>query len=117
MSLFNKKEKFKNIEPKEAFSIFEESENNSDNVILDVRTPEEYSEGHVANSKLINVQSANFEDEISKLDKNKTYFVYCKSGVRSNKASNIMSNLGFEKIYNIIGGFEGWKMNNLPFER
>lgn len=93
------------------------NENNPDNVILDVRTPEEYSEGHVKNSKLINVFSDNFEDEVSKLDKSKTYFVYCKSGVRSNKASNIMTDLGFEKIYNILGGIEGWQMNNLPVER
>jgi rhodanese-related sulfurtransferase len=78
-------------------------------VILDVRTPEEYEEKHIPNSTLINVQDAqNFVGEIEKLDKSKSYYVYCKSGGRSAMACNIMEQLGFEDVSNLEGGITDW---------
>jgi len=78
-------------------------------VILDVRTPEEYEEKHIPNSTLINVQDAqNFVGEIEKLDKSKSYYVYCKSGGRSTMACNIMEQLGFEDVINLEGGITDW---------
>ena len=47
-------------------------------------------------------------DEINKLDKNKSYFIYCKAGSRSAQACSIMNQLGFEKTYNLLGGFSNW---------
>lgn len=78
-------------------------------VILDVRTPEEYEEKHIPNSKLINIQeSQEFVDEIQKLDKSKPYYVYCKSGGRSTMACNIMEQMGFEDVSNLEGGITEW---------
>jgi rhodanese-related sulfurtransferase len=77
--------------------------------ILDVRTPEEYEEKHIPNSKLINVQDAqNFVSEIEKLDKAKSYYVYCRSGGRSAMACNIMEQMGFEDVSNLEGGITDW---------
>ena len=84
---------------------------NADNnaVIIDVRTPEEYEEVRIPNSKLINVQEPqSFVDEIEKLDKSKAYFVYCKSGGRSMMACNIMAQMGFSKLANLEGGITDW---------
>lgn len=76
-------------------------------VILDVRTPEEYAEGHIENAKLMNYYGDNFNSEVSKLDKNKTYLVYCKSGGRSSEASTIMAEKGY-KVFNLSGGISNW---------
>ena len=88
-----------------------EKECNADEnaVILDVRTPDEYSEKHIANSTLINVQEPQqFMTEIEKLDKSKSYYVYCKSGGRSMMACQIMSQMGFEHLANLDGGITEW---------
>lgn len=77
-------------------------------VLIDVRTAEEYAEGNIAGSKLIDVNGSNFNEEIQKLDKNKAVYVYCRSGARSMKAAKIMEKEGFTKIYNLEGGYLSW---------
>lgn len=77
---------------------------NSNVVVIDVRTPAEFASGHVANAVNIDVESGNFEQEISALDKSKTYALYCRSGRRSASASGIMSDAGFTSIVNLDGG-------------
>lgn len=76
--------------------------NNSTNlVLLDVRTPEEYSSGNIPNSINIDVLSSDFKSKIELLDKNKEYLIYCRSGNRSSIAAGIMATNGFIKIYNL----------------
>ncbi len=76
--------------------------------ILDVRTPKEYAEGHIANARMINIYDSDFLNRLSGLDKNKTYFVYCRSGSRSMTALKRMKELGFEKVWNLSGGIGAW---------
>ena len=76
--------------------------------ILDVRTPEEFSEGHIDKATNIDWQNENFVKNTEKLDKNKPVYVYCKSGRRSLKASEKLEELGFKKIYNLDGGYLKW---------
>ena len=77
--------------------------------IIDVRTPEEYKEGHIHNAININVDNADFETQIQKLNKNKSFLVYCRSGRRSNNAIQKMIKLGFYKVYNLDGGIIAWQ--------
>ena len=78
-------------------------------VILDVRTEEEVEEGFRPNMLNIDIrQGQGFLDEIEKLDKSKNYYVYCRSGARSGQACTLMSEMGFETTYNLIGGFMNW---------
>ena len=78
-------------------------------VILDVRTEAEFSEGIIAKAINIDIQrEQGFVTEIEALDKNKNYYVYCRSGMRSAKACEIMNQLGFENAYNLIGGIIEW---------
>ena len=81
---------------------------NSDLVILDVRTPEETAKGMLPNAIEIDFYGDDFEDKISKLDKNKSYLVYCRSGGRSVSASNKMIEKGFTDITNMLGGYNAW---------
>jgi rhodanese-related sulfurtransferase len=78
-------------------------------VILDVRTPQEFAEGHIAGAINIDFQSANFEQEISKLDASKTYAVYCRSSSRSGDAVKVMAKAGFTNMYDMDGGTIEWQ--------
>ena len=111
------KKEFEEIEPKEAFTILEKHRDDPNFVILDVRTPKEYDEGHIENAYLLNVKSDSFEDELEKMDKDKKYFVYCKAGIRGCKAADLMEKHGYKEIHNIIGGIDKWKQNRLPLEK
>jgi rhodanese-related sulfurtransferase len=78
-------------------------------VILDVRTTEEYSKGHIAKSKNIDVlQAESFEEQIAALSKDKTYLLYCRSGKRSATALNIMKQKGFTSVKHLKNGITGW---------
>ena len=82
-----------------------------DAFILDVRTPQEReSLGILPNAKVLNFMDYDlFIKGLEKLDKEKSYFIYCRSGNRSGKACMIMSQMGFSKTYNLIGGMIEWK--------
>ncbi len=77
--------------------------------LVDVRTPEEYAEGHIKHAKNINVFDDNFIALMSELDKEKPVYVYCRKGGRSAKASAKLQEAGFTKIYDLDGGFSEWK--------
>ncbi len=85
--------------------------NNDDNaVILDVRTQAEIEEGYIPNAISIDIYlGPDFLTELEKLDKSKNYYVYCRSGNRSGQACAIMNSKGFEKAFNLEGGFMNWK--------
>ena len=75
-------------------------------IVLDVRTPEEFNAGHLSGAVNLDVQSGQFETELSKLDKAATYAIYCRSGRRSTIAAEKMANDGFTNIVNFNqGGF------------
>ena len=76
--------------------------------IIDVRTPEEYREYHIKDSVNINYND-NFKYHISKLNKNKKYLIYCRTGHRSSEALKIMKSLGFKYVYEMEKGIKGWK--------
>ena len=78
-------------------------------VVLDVRTKDEVSEGYIKGTTLfIDVNGGDFDAQIKKLDKTKTYLVYCRSGKRSMMASTVLVENGFSKVYNLDGGISGY---------
>ena len=78
--------------------------------ILDVRTQEEVDEGYIPNAKNIDIyKGQEFLDEVEQLDKSKNYYVYCRSGKRSAQACSIMDEKGFNKTFNLKGGFSEWE--------
>lgn len=77
--------------------------------ILDVRTDDEIEEGIIPQANHIDIYlGQGFIDELQKLDKSKSYYVYCRSGNRSGQACAIMNSIGFENTYNLEGGFMNW---------
>ena len=77
--------------------------------LVDVRTPEEFKEGHIKGFQNIDFSSETFKEDLEKLDKTQPVIVYCKSGNRSGKSCKIMKEKGFVKIYDLEGGIEQWK--------
>ena len=79
-------------------------------IILDVRTPEEFETSRIPNSKNIDFYNPqNFMQEIEKLNKDNSYYLYCRTGVRSANSCQLMNELGFNKVYNLLGGIVEWK--------
>ncbi|MDC0335963.1 rhodanese-like domain-containing protein [Pseudodesulfovibrio sp.] len=88
-----------------------------DLVILDIRTPGEFHAGHLKNARNIDFYGKNFKARIDGLDKAVPYFVYCRSGRRSSIAIEYMQQVGFDTIYHLGNGINGWTGANLPLVR
>ena len=80
--------------------------------IVDIRTPEEFAEGHIEGAVNINLFDNHFLDQISQFDKSKPIFLYCRSGNRTSSASKKIADLGFEQVYDLQGGILNWQRNN-----
>jgi len=94
---------------------FEESIKKTPNAVLvDVRTPDEFSKGHLVNARNIDWNGSSFDKEISSIDKSKPVFVYCLSGGRSGQAASKMRADGFKLVYELEGGIMKWRGANLP---
>lgn len=105
---------YRNINVQEAAILIDSKNNHTDFVILDVRTPEEFDQGHLQNAILLDYYTQSFLDELNQLEKHKIYLVYCHSGKRSRKTLNLMKNLGFTEVYNMSGGILQWNKAELP---
>ncbi|HEY82582.1 MAG TPA: rhodanese-like domain-containing protein [Dehalococcoidia bacterium] len=98
----------------EAYALMMDNLGSEDFVILDVRTPEEYASGHIERAVNLDYYSETFKEELDKLDKDKVYLIYCRSGNRSGKALAIMEELGFREVYNMRGGMIRWEAVGMP---
>ncbi len=102
------------LTPKDAFKYVEHNRDNNNFVILDIRTPKEFREDRIEGAVNVDFRSSNFRGEIDKLDRNKTYFVYCRTGNRSRDAVNLMGAMGFRSLVRLAGDITGWKSAGLP---
>lgn len=100
----------KNISAEEMEKIISEKEV----IILDIRTLEEFKEGHINKAVNIDFYSKDFESNLDKLDKSKVYIIYCRSGNRSGVALKIMEKLKFTEVYNVLGGIGSIKQIGYP---
>jgi len=86
-------------------------------VLIDLRTPDEIKKGKIKGATEIDFLAVDFEREADKLDKKKTYYVYCAGGGRSADAAEILTKKGFKNVVNLTGGFSAWKKANLEIEQ
>lgn len=93
---------------------FEAMAQRSGVTVVDVRTPKEYAEGHIAGAVNKDWKSERFAEEIGAYGTDERIVVYCARGVRSQKAAEMMSGMGFTQVFNLIGGFEVWKNAGKP---
>lgn len=94
---------YQRLLPEEAYSLIE---NNTDVIILDVRSKKEFDKGHLKNAQMLPLKE--LKGQIEELDRQSTYVVYCENGKDSLKASKILAESGFSRVYTITGGYNKW---------
>ena len=96
---------------------FETKSSKKNTLVIDVRTPEEVAEGHLPGSVNINFLGEDFAQQIDVLNKKTTYLVYCKTGIKSRKAADLMQKAGFKHVYMLEGGYTAWIQAGKPTEK
>jgi len=91
-------------------------ENNPNTVILDVRTPGEFAQGHISNALNLNAYDKELHQKLNTLNKDLDYFVICRSGNRSSKVYRKMIDLNFPSVFNILGGMIAWERANYLYK-
>ena len=105
------------IAAQEAQTIIQQRGGQPNFVILDVRTPQEFAQGHLAGAVNLNFHAPTFRAQLEKFQKQHAYLVYCRSGNRSGKTLDMMRELGFAEAYNITGGIGAWAQKGLPISK
>ncbi len=96
---------------------FEKKTSKKNTLILDVRTPEEVAEGALPDALNVNFLGEDFAQQIDVLNKKTTYLIYCRTGVKSRKAADLMQKAGFKHVYMLEGGITAWKEAGKPTEK
>jgi phage shock protein E len=107
---------FTDITPAQAAALIKEKNTDPLFKIIDVRSAAEFTGNRIKGALNIDVKALDFADKIAKLDKDGTYLVYCKGGVRSARAMNLMKDTGFKQVFNLAGGLMKWQEEKLPLE-
>ena len=102
------------VAPRQAYDLMNAHRGDPAWVILDVRTPAEFSAERLADATNIDFNASTFRTQVSALDRNRTYIVYCHTGNRSGKATAVMHDLGFTHVYDVKGGIAAWQQAGLP---
>ena len=102
------------VSAKEAADLIDKHSGNSNFAVLDIRTPGEFQSGHLPDAILVDFYSQTFSDQLNRLDKEKSYLVYCRTGNRSTNSLGLFKKLKFDKIYHMSTGISGWKSQDLP---
>ncbi|MBR4265843.1 MAG: rhodanese-like domain-containing protein [Bacteroidales bacterium] len=112
----DKNAKFKTISAPEFLDLIGGSQNV---ILIDVRTPEEFVEGHIPAANNLDVKSQDFKNRLLEnyKDKKKVYALYCRSGHRSKLAAQILVDNGYTEVYEMEGGFNAWKEKDFPIEK
>ena len=82
--------------------------------VIDVRTPDEFKEGHIKGAQNIDIMSKDFEAQLGKLDKTQPTLVHCQAGGRSTRALKVFEKLGFTNLIHLDDGFGGWEAAGKP---
>jgi len=102
------------ISPPEAVVAIEQGANDPGFVLLDIRTEAEVEAGHISGATGLDYYAATFEDDLGQLDRDLTYLIYCRTGNRTGKTLRIMTDLGFDKVYDLDGGITEWTRLGYP---
>ena len=108
---------YPNLSPAEVREVLGKRSGDPDFVLLDVRTRKEFDAERIAGAVIVDYNSPSFRDEIGKLDREKTYLVYCRTGNRTKGALKVMQEMGFRNLLHLADGITGWKEAGFPTAR
>src|SRR5882724_7564744 len=96
---------------------FEKLWQDKKNIVLDVRTKKEFENGHIPGAMNLDVNGPDFDQKVAELQKDKVYLVHCAAGVRSARACDKMSRMGFLHLVDLAPGFRGWEKGGKQVEK
>jgi rhodanese-related sulfurtransferase len=102
------------IQLEEAFALMEDNRDNDDFIIIDLRSAGEYARGHIEEAVNLDYSAPDFAGKLEKLDRDIVYLLYCHTDDVSGQVLDMMAELGFIKVYNMLGGMEHWEEIGLP---
>jgi rhodanese-related sulfurtransferase len=102
------------LDPAAAVEIMRQNKDNPAFIILDVRTEQEFRQGHIKGAVLLDYYSPDFRDRFASLDRDAPIFMYCRSGNRSSHVLKMADELGFKVVYDLRGGILAWNAAGLP---
>jgi rhodanese-related sulfurtransferase len=102
------------VTPREALELVKRNKENPNFVIVDMRTPEELTSGYIEGAVNIDYYHPGFQVEVGKLDRTKTYLIYCRTGSRTESAFALMKELQFKEVYPLEGGITAWRAAGFP---
>lgn len=105
------------LDPAAAVEIMRQNKDNPAFVILDVRTEQEFRQGHIEGAALLDYYAPDFRERFAELDRDATIFMYCRSGNRSSHVLKMADDLGFRDVYDLRGGILAWREAGLPLAR
>jgi rhodanese-related sulfurtransferase len=108
---------YPNLSPAEAREVLGKRSGDPDFVLLDVRTQKEFDAERIAGAVIVDYNSPSFRENMAKLDRSKSYLVYCRTGNRTNGAIKVMRELGFPNVFVFPGGITKWKEAGFPTAR
>jgi rhodanese-related sulfurtransferase len=98
--------------------VFSQELNTGNYTLVDVRAADEFNAGHIVNAKQADFNNPQaFSKFLNTLDKNAKYLIYCRTGIRSAKAMQLMQDKGFINVHDLVGGYTAWVSSNLPTEK
>jgi rhodanese-related sulfurtransferase len=98
----------------EAKTLIDQNKGDADFVILDIRTPKEFAQGHITGAVMLDYYSPGFQKGLQQLDKSKRYLIYCRTGNRTGRTLKIIDQMGFRSIYHLKDGIVDWHRQKLP---
>jgi rhodanese-related sulfurtransferase len=107
---------YENLTVTQSEDLIQKNKNNPEFVIIDLRTDGELAQGTIKNAIQLDYMKPGFLTKLRALDKSKTYLIYCQSGYRSEKTFSMMSQLKFDKVYHMNGGFKSWLFLGYPIK-
>ena len=102
------------LSPAQFKSMLEQHRDDPEVVLLDIRTPAEFRQGHIRGALPLDYYARDFVDRLKALDREKTYLIYCRSGNRTGRSLAIFDKLGFSKVYQLQTGLVGWARDGYP---
>ncbi|MBK8777532.1 MAG: rhodanese-like domain-containing protein [Saprospiraceae bacterium] len=103
----NKVTEFKDLSIEQFMSAYGRERKDSA-MLIDVRTPPEFNDGYINGAVMINFLDDDLDKQLGMLDKNISYYIYCQQGGRSKKCMDKMKTMGFNRVYNLLGGYEAY---------
>ena len=93
---------------------FKVANDKNDALLIDLRTPDEFKQGHIEGAANINWSGGTLLSDVSGIDKTKPVLLYCAGGKQSDEAMEVLKKAGFTDIHNLKGGFHAWEADKQP---